>query len=76
MRIEFPNSMPHDLALMRARGRKKVGRKHNHQPRGRALEKRLKSPMRRQKLMVAQRKKFSAKVRLYWMGQAEAYPEI
>lgn len=75
MRIDLPNNMPHWQALERARGRKAVGRKHNHQPRGRAMEKRLSSPKRSQAMVNIQRKKFAAKVRAYFLGQLESYPE-
>lgn len=60
--------------LERARGRKKVGRKHLHQPRGRALQKRLLSPFLRQKLDNIKRHKFSRLVAAYWRGEIKNYP--
>lgn len=72
MRMTFNNNQPD--ALTRVRGAKKPGRKHNHQPRGKAHQKMLQRPINRQRLENGRRKAFNAKVRAYWVGQADAYP--
>ncbi len=74
MRIDQPNTTPHWEALERARARRNVGRKHNHQPRGRAMEKKLSAPKRQQFMVNARRRKFSERVRAYWLGEVECYP--
>lgn len=60
--------------LERARGRKKVGRKHNHQPRGRALEKLHRAKLIRARQRQLERIKFSSLVAAYWRGEIENYP--
>jgi hypothetical protein len=74
MRIAIPNGTPHAEALARVRGAKKPGRKHNHQARGRALEKQLQTPKRRQELENARRKKASALVSAYYRGKIDVFP--
>lgn len=61
-------------ALARVRGAKKPGRKHNHTPRGRALQKQLETPVRRQRLENARRKKLNALVAAYWRGEHDEHP--
>ncbi len=74
MRQTFDANTPREVALSRARDSRKVGRKHNHQPRGRALEKRLGSPRRRQLRDIALRKKLSLKIAAYFRGELECFP--
>lgn len=74
MRVDQPNKTPHAEALHRARLRKVVGRKHNHQPRGRALQKQLETPKKRQALENVRRKRFNAQVRAYWLGKRDTFP--
>jgi hypothetical protein len=61
-------------ALVRVRGAKKPGRKHNHTPRGRALQKRLETPKKRQALASARRRKLNARIAAYWRGEIETHP--
>lgn len=74
MRQTFDSKMPVHEALARVQGRKKVGRKHRHTPRGRALQKRLETPARRQRLEIARRRKLNAQIAAYWRGAVENYP--
>jgi uncharacterized MAPEG superfamily protein len=74
MRIEFDASHDPADALSRAKARKKVGRKHNHQPRGRAFENRQQSVKRAARDLVETKRKYTAKVRAYWLGQRETHP--
>lgn len=63
-----------DEALFRSWGRKRVGRKHNHQPRGRAREKRRAGQMRALQMENEQRRKFTERVAAYWRGDIECHP--
>lgn len=74
MRIDQPNKTPHAEALHRARLRKVVGRKHNHKPRGRALQKQLETPKKRQALEAIRRRKFNARVAAFFRGDLANYP--
>jgi uncharacterized MAPEG superfamily protein len=74
MRQTFDSKTPWHVAIARAQAKKKPGRKHNHQPRGRAMEKRLSSPRRRQALEATVRRKWSALVSAYWRGEMETHP--
>jgi len=74
MRIEFDASHDHDDALSRAKARKRVGRKHNHQPRGRAFEKRQQAVKRAAIALVEKKRKYTAKVRAYWLGLSDVHP--
>jgi hypothetical protein len=74
MRIEFDASHDPADALSRAKARKKVGRKHNHQPRGRAFEKRQQSVKRSALVRMEKKRKYIEKVRAYWLGLSDAHP--
>jgi hypothetical protein len=74
MRISIPNGTSHSEALERAQGRKKVGRKHSHQPRGRALERRHRAKLIRAEQRRVERAAFAAKVAAYFRGEVENYP--
>lgn len=74
MRQTFDSDVPREVALRRARDGRKVGRKHNHQPRGRALERRHRAKIIRAKQREIERLAFSAKVAAYFRGEVENYP--
>lgn len=74
MRIDIDATVNHDAALARANGRKVVGRKHNHQPRGRAIERRKAAKRRALAQAELLRHKFSLRVAAYWRGEMENYP--
>lgn len=74
MRIDIDAGVEHGAALIRANGRKQVGRKHNHQPRGRARDKRLAAQKRSAAMRLERIRQFNAKVRAYWTGQSDVYP--
>jgi hypothetical protein len=74
MRQTFDQNTQHEVALSRARDSRKVGRKHNHQPRGRALEKRHRAKLIRAKQRELARIAFSAKVAAYFRGEIDGYP--
>jgi hypothetical protein len=74
MRVMIPSGTDREDALERARGRKKVGRKHNHQPRGRALERRHRAKLIRAEQRRLERAAFAAKVAAYFRGEVETYP--
>lgn len=61
--------------LERARGRKKVGRKHNHQPRGRALQRIVNHLAQAARERNRLRRIFNAKVEAYWRGERDGYPQ-
>lgn len=60
--------------IERARGRKKVGRKHNHQPRGRAIQRAINRRKAREQLEVIARQRFNRLVAAYWRGHLESHP--
>jgi hypothetical protein len=74
MRQTFDSTTPWDVAIKRANGRKKVGRKHNHTPRGRALERRHRAKIIRAEQRRVERAAFAAKVASYFRGDIECYP--
>lgn len=76
MHRSFDSDVPWHVALALAQGRKKVGRKHKHQPRGRAIERRKRMVVRRNKQNVIDRAAFSAKVAAYFRGEVENYPRL
>lgn len=76
MRIDIDFGADHGAALDRANGRKRVGRKHNHQPRGRARDKRLASQKRGAAMRLERIRQFNHKVRAYWAGESDAYPAV
>jgi IS5 family transposase len=74
MRQTFDSDTPREVALARAKARRNVGRKHNHQPRGRALERRYRAKLIRARQRELARIAFSAKVAAYFRGDVENYP--
>lgn len=74
MRIDIDAGVDRYDALDRAKGRKRVGRKHNHQPRGRARDKRLAALKRAAIHREVERRKFNDRVRAYWLGLVDAHP--
>ena len=73
MRIDIDGKGGPD-ALHRSRLRKVVGRKHNHQPRGRARERIRQRALARVRKAVEERRMFSALVRAYFKGDIPTYP--
>lgn len=73
MRIDLPDDS--EASKKRALGRKQVGRKHLHQPRGRAIERRRLRLKRRAEELVRERQAFNALVSAYWRGERETYPD-
>lgn len=76
MRIAISSDMDHDEALARANGRKRVGRKHNHQPRGRAIERRKRAQKIALQHEALLRRKFSERVAAFWRGEIECFPSL
>ncbi len=72
MRMTFDNG-DRD-SLIASWSRKKVGRKHNHQPRGRARDKRLAALERSAAQRDIDRRKYNAAVRAFWLGIADEHP--
>lgn len=76
MRMTFDAKTPLLEQQMRAAGRKKVGRKHNHKigPGKTAL-----AAQRKRKFAATKRairwKRFQDAVRAYWLGERDTYPE-
>ena len=74
MRIDQPNNTPHAEALHRAKLRKVKGRKHQHQKRGRAIERHKAHLKRAAAERLRLRRNFNTQVRAYWLGLLEAFP--
>lgn len=74
MRVDLDSGMDHDAALDRANGRKRVGRKHNHQPRGRSRQRIIDRKKRRAAELLAQRHKMNARIAAYWRGEINGHP--
>lgn len=74
MRIDIDGKGGPD-ALHRAKLRKVVGRKHNHQPRGHARERDRQQMLTRQRHLLRLRKAFNKMVAAYWRGEREGYPD-
>jgi len=60
--------------LLRSSGRKKVGRKHEHNWSSKKVEKERAKQKKRVKYEAAKRKKYSVKVSAYWRGELDNYP--
>jgi hypothetical protein len=74
VRISFDHRTDPDDALARARGRKRVGRKHNHLPSLKVIARRRRTAARRQEIENALRRKRDELVAAYWRGEVECYP--
>lgn len=73
-RSEFDKDTERGDAFRQIGQRNKVGRKHNHQPRGRAKERARK---KMGPVLAKKRKRldaFHARVCAYWRGEVENYP--
>ena len=75
MRLEFDSSVPRLTQLMRVASYKKPGRKHQKRPGIRANERTKASLRRSADLKQIRREQFNAKVRAFWLGERETYPE-
>ncbi len=78
-RLDFPQGTERDEMFRRVARKNRVGRKHNHQARGRAREKARQNLLSGRAIDKARRKKkwlkFQAQVRAYWSGEINGYPE-
>lgn len=78
-RLDFDQDTERGDAFVRIGNKNRVGRKHNHQPRGRAREKRRQNLLNGQAIEKARLAKkaarFKALVVAYWRGEIDGYPE-
>lgn len=74
MRQSFDKKVPVIEQRMRVAGAKQVGRKHNH-VRSHDKERTLEEGKRRAAHRRMTFAKFKAKVRAYWRGEREEYPD-
>lgn len=72
--IDGKGGLSHHEALARARGRKRVGRKHLHKPSLRIVEKRRRGAAVRRAAEAAKRRQWGEMVRAFWRGESECYP--
>lgn len=75
MRMTFDSTVPRVEQLLRASGRKKVGRKHNH-TRGPSKAKELILRRGAHKAFTNRQRyeRFRERVRAYWRGEADTHP--
>gem|GEM_PF-5880061 len=73
-RLDFDSDIDRGEAFQRIGNRNRVGRKHNHQPRGRARER----PKKGIEIAAARMKKkadrYHAAVSAYWRGELNEHP--
>jgi hypothetical protein len=74
MRMDFDSQTDPLDALHRVRVAKVPGRKHLHQPRGRAREKHRLHALNQVRKQNRQRAIFNALVAAYWRGELSSFP--
>ena len=76
MKMDFDASVSRIEQLMRSAGARKVGRKHNHTPSRRVLDRRKAAHVRSCKMAAIKSKAFKQQVAAYWRGELDNFPQI
>ncbi len=78
-RLDFEQGTERGDAFVRIGNKNRVGRKHNHQARGRAREKQRQNMLKGKEVdrarLAKKVKRFKMQVAAYWRGEVDAYPE-
>lgn len=73
-RFDFPQCTSPEDAFKRIANRNRVGRKHNHQARGRAREKQRQGKIAHEAKKLRLLKRYHALVEAYWRGELSGHP--
>ena len=76
MKQDFDSSVPVHEQLLRVAKAKEPGRKHQHRPGIRFLERKKLTAKRRSAMLKAKRQRFTEAVAAYWRGERETYPKL
>lgn len=74
MRLEFDSTVPRAEQLQAVSDHKQPGRKHNHKPSNRAVQRVTNSHLCAEKTKNAMLKRASDAVRAYWRGEQDTNP--
>jgi hypothetical protein len=70
----FDRDMPVHEQLLRVSQTTKKGRKHNHQPSSRVIERKKAGQALWEVMLKRKREAYSAEVKAYWAGLRETHP--
>ncbi len=74
MRQDFPRNMPLAEQFQRKHGHCHTGRKHQHRPSGKVLDRRKAKTQRELREQINVHRVYKLRVEAYWRGELEEYP--
>jgi hypothetical protein len=74
MRLEFDSKTPRLEQLKAVSDHKQPGRKHQHKPSNRAVQRKANSRKRAEKAKLRAMKRKSDEIRAYWRGERDTNP--